>query len=344
MQILPTKLIPVAACVPHDRNYNKHSNAQIEDLRESLRQFGQVRPIAVRPLSAKQYQIVAGEGLWTAAKAEGWKQLNAVIIPKSWSEAKVLAYLAADNELARRGSPDQAQLDAIVREVLDAEGDVLARLAAGEQKQLERIMSYGRNGMIQTMDGGYFKNGDHAENYLKFYYRIEAANRARNGVGLELYAGQGQLSQWYQRRFKKLVRVDREGYDGIEFVMSAEQFIEKHLREFKGLDFVDFDDEGSPALVIQKFFKAYKPQRDFVMAFTDGIVNSWKVHGKWTPAHYLAGSGGAVKSTSREFDHCTEIIRDFIECVAKPSRIEWLALERNSFGSAVYGTCLVKPR
>lgn len=149
MQILPTKLIPVASCVPHERNYNKHSTAQIEDLRESLRQFGQVKPIAVKPLG-KQNQIIAGEGLWTAAKLEGWKQLNAVLIPAKWSKAKVLAYLAADNELARRGSPDQAQLDAIVRDVLDAEGDVLARLAAGEQAALDRLRE--GEGKEETVD------------------------------------------------------------------------------------------------------------------------------------------------------------------------------------------------
>ena len=134
------RLIAVAACIPHGRNYNRHSAQQLADLRESLRQFGQVRSIVVQP-SGKGYRLVAGHGLWQAAKAEGLTELRADVIPASWSEHKVLAYLATDNETARHSDPDQAQLDAIVKELYDAEGEALARLAAGEQQALDRILA-----------------------------------------------------------------------------------------------------------------------------------------------------------------------------------------------------------
>src|SRR5512147_358175 len=103
------RLIPVADCVPHPRNYNQHDDDQIADLRASLRIFGQVRSIVVQAMPARHgqpsgYMVVAGHGIWTAAKLEGFTQIKADIIPAEWSETRVLAYLAADNELARRGN------------------------------------------------------------------------------------------------------------------------------------------------------------------------------------------------------------------------------------------------
>lgn len=136
------RIVALSALTPHARNYNKHSDAQIEDLRASLKQFGQVRSIVVQADKAgKHFTIVAGHGIADAAKREGLTELRADVIPASWSKTKVLAYLAADNELARHGDPDQAQLAAIVREVMDAEGEALARLAAGEQKALETLLA-----------------------------------------------------------------------------------------------------------------------------------------------------------------------------------------------------------
>jgi len=144
--------LPASALVPHERNYNRHSDAQINDLRESLRQFGQVRSIVVQP-RGKKFVIVAGHGIAQAAQAEGLTQLRADVIPAAWSQTRVLAYLAADNELARHGDPDQDQLAAIVREVMESEGEALARLAAGEQSALDALLAQA-NKQEETADVG----------------------------------------------------------------------------------------------------------------------------------------------------------------------------------------------
>ena len=139
---IENRVIALDALTPHARNYNRHSAAQIADLRESLRQFGQVRSVVVQSdKSGKRYTIVAGHGIAQAAQAEGYTELRADVIPHSWSETRVLAYLAADNELGKHADPDADQLAAIVREVMEAEGEALARLAAGEQAALDRIIN-----------------------------------------------------------------------------------------------------------------------------------------------------------------------------------------------------------
>ena len=115
------RVVAVGECRPHPRNYNGHDEGQIGDLRASLRRFGQVRSVVVQALSpglspngGGGYLVVAGNGVHEAARLEGLESLRADVIPADWDEARVLAYLAADNELARRARPDEAQLAVLV--------------------------------------------------------------------------------------------------------------------------------------------------------------------------------------------------------------------------------------
>ncbi len=58
------KRVAVSGLKPHPRNYNQHDAGQVADLRESLRQFGQVRSIVVQATKrANEYLIVAGHGI-----------------------------------------------------------------------------------------------------------------------------------------------------------------------------------------------------------------------------------------------------------------------------------------
>lgn len=135
--------LALAACRPHPRNYNQHSWAQIENLRLSLRQFGQVRSVVVQADGAGGYLIVAGHGIVAAARAEGLRQLRADIIPADWSEIKVDAYLAADNELGRLSTPDDAQLAQLLSEISAAEAG-LAVVAAGTEARLDALLAEAR--------------------------------------------------------------------------------------------------------------------------------------------------------------------------------------------------------
>lgn len=133
--------IPVRACRPHPRNYQAHPPSQIEDLRESLRLFGQVASLVVQAQEDDTFLLVAGHGVHLAMLYEGFDILRADVIPASWPDAKVLAYLAADNELARQADPDQAQLAVLVADVKAEADDALARLAAGSQERMEELLT-----------------------------------------------------------------------------------------------------------------------------------------------------------------------------------------------------------
>lgn len=136
------RLVALAECRDHPQNYNTHPEGQIEDLMLSLRKFGQVRSIVVQDDGADGFLLVAGHGVCAAARLEGFEELKADVIPVDWPPAKVLAYLAADNELPRQRAPDEAQLAAICAQVQEEADAELARLAAGSELDLLLITSH----------------------------------------------------------------------------------------------------------------------------------------------------------------------------------------------------------
>jgi DNA modification methylase len=138
--IVMNQVVAVSGLRPHPQNYNRHDSSQVADLRASLRKFGQVRSIVVQADAADGHLIVAGHGVVAAAQAAGLTTLRADVIPADWPPAKVLAYLAADNELARRANPDQAQLAALVQQVQQVDAE-LAALAAGSEARLAELLA-----------------------------------------------------------------------------------------------------------------------------------------------------------------------------------------------------------
>jgi len=140
---------------PHPRNYNNHSDRQVDDLALSLKRFGQRKPIVTW-----RDMIVAGHGLTMAAQMAGWTTILTMPIPDEWDEATVLAYLAADNELARQADPDLAQLAAIAKELegIDEEeekpaGDAEPQIDKAEELREKWSVESGQMWRFPSRDG-----------------------------------------------------------------------------------------------------------------------------------------------------------------------------------------------
>ena len=100
----------VADLKPHPDNPRKHPEAQVEHLRDSLRRLGVYRNIVIQPDGT----VLAGHGVWEAAKAEGVEELPVVVFDGTEAEARRL--LLADNALARLAKDDPAKLYALAAE------------------------------------------------------------------------------------------------------------------------------------------------------------------------------------------------------------------------------------
>ncbi len=77
-------------------NARKHSEANIIAIVESLKQFGQRKPIVVTADNV----IVAGNGTVEAARLLGLTDVDVVRVPKEWSADQVKAFALADNRTA----------------------------------------------------------------------------------------------------------------------------------------------------------------------------------------------------------------------------------------------------
>jgi hypothetical protein len=106
------------AQLQHDpQNARKHNHKNIEAIANSLKKFGQRKPIVV----AGENVVVAGNGQLEAARSLGWTEIQVARVPNEWSWEQVRAFALADNRTAEMAEWDSKVLvDQLVE--LDAVG------------------------------------------------------------------------------------------------------------------------------------------------------------------------------------------------------------------------------
>lgn len=100
---------------PYERNARVHSDAQIEQIMASIREFGFTVPILVDGDGI----IIAGHGREIAAQRLGMPKVPC-IVADGMTEAQRRAYVIADNKLTENGGWDDEILSAELRALMDA--------------------------------------------------------------------------------------------------------------------------------------------------------------------------------------------------------------------------------
>ena len=96
---------PVDNLVPYARNSRTHSDAQVDQIAASIREWGWTTPVLVDEAGG----IIAGHGRTLAARKLGMTTVP-VIVASGWSDAKKRAYVIADNKLALNAGWDEEML------------------------------------------------------------------------------------------------------------------------------------------------------------------------------------------------------------------------------------------
>ena len=109
--------VDINRLIPYARNARTHSDAQVDQIAASIREWGWTTPVLVDP----DFQIIAGHGRVMAAKKLGIGEVP-VMVANGWSDAKKRAYVLADNKLALNAGWDE--------EILKLELDELQELGA----------------------------------------------------------------------------------------------------------------------------------------------------------------------------------------------------------------------
>jgi len=92
--------------------------------------------------------------------------LKADVIPSTWPDHMVLAYLAADNELSRGSDPDREQLALLVADV-NAQDHIAAMLAAGDDENLADLVLMASGDKLSALDEAVSNIGDAGSDALE---------------------------------------------------------------------------------------------------------------------------------------------------------------------------------
>ncbi len=104
------------------RNARKHSDKNLAAIAESLKQFGQRKPIVI----THDNVVVAGNGTLEAARFLGWSEIAVVRAPNDWSQEQLMAFALADNRSAELAEWNPEILSAQLLELYEAETDIEA--------------------------------------------------------------------------------------------------------------------------------------------------------------------------------------------------------------------------
>ncbi len=109
------ELVPLETIKPDPANLRLHGEDSIEAIKASLERFGQQKPVVID----RRGVLVAGHGMYSAAKAAGWTHIAAT--KSGLSGAERIAYAIADNRTAELSKWDDDALARVVGGMTEAE-------------------------------------------------------------------------------------------------------------------------------------------------------------------------------------------------------------------------------
>ncbi len=98
----------------------------IDAICASYDEFGQVKPIVVRPNDDGTMTVIAGNHQFQAAKRLGWSHI--AVVPMDVDDARAMAFAIADNRTNELGHTDDALLVEALGSIIDDYGDLLEDL------------------------------------------------------------------------------------------------------------------------------------------------------------------------------------------------------------------------
>lgn len=120
-------LVEVDSLVPLQSNPRR---GNIDAIMASYAEFGQVRPIVVRPNGNGTSTVIAGNHQLEAAKRLGWTHIAAVTFDAD--DSRAVAFALADNRTMELGHTDQAALNEILLDVADEYPELFENLGWDE--------------------------------------------------------------------------------------------------------------------------------------------------------------------------------------------------------------------
>jgi ParB-like chromosome segregation protein Spo0J len=127
---MKTETVPIDSISQDPANARKHDERNLTAIRDSLRAFGQQKPIVVD----QREIVIAGNGTLEAAKRLGWTEI--AIVRTKLDNTQATAFGIADNRTAELAEWD----DEILRSLLDSMDKETRDLLAFDQSELDAML------------------------------------------------------------------------------------------------------------------------------------------------------------------------------------------------------------
>lgn len=131
-------LVDIDKLVPYARNARTHSEAQLAQLRASIRAFGFNNPVLID----ENYGIIAGHGRVEAARREGMKKVPCVLIDHM-TEAEKRAHIITDNKTALNAGWDEELLKIELGDLAEMKFDLT--LTGFDEDELKLILDFDKD-------------------------------------------------------------------------------------------------------------------------------------------------------------------------------------------------------
>jgi ParB-like chromosome segregation protein Spo0J len=151
---MKTEKIRLAELELDPANVRKHDSRSISAIAESLKEFGQRKPVVV----TSQNLVVTGNGTVQAAQQLGWADVLAVRIPTDWSDEKIRAFAIADNRTSELSAWDTETLLAQLQTIDQIE------TVGFSQDELDDLIEF-RQHPFQTVRANIAELKPHPANY-----------------------------------------------------------------------------------------------------------------------------------------------------------------------------------
>lgn len=184
-QDVEMKRVALDLLVPYEHNARTHSDAQINELIESIKTVGLLNPLAVAEREDGRYDVVAGHGRLMALQKMGIKNVP-VVVHKNLAADDLLRRTAilADNEVALHAGYDPKELLAELTEISERRPELLSATGFSEADIQNLIPDNLVAGEDDFEKSGGFKVAEKIEPFTKLgkiYELGDAKHRLMNG-------------------------------------------------------------------------------------------------------------------------------------------------------------------
>jgi hypothetical protein len=339
--MLQVQEIEIEKLHPWENNPRLNDQA-VDAVAESIRSFGFNVPI----LCDQNMTIIAGHTRWKASLKLGLVEVPVIII--EMTDAKRQAFAITDNKTAEIAGWDFPKLRDLLEELRSEDIDIKS-MGFSDEEIIEllnpEVANHHLNGQLSK---GYVE-GMNEIDPLKLAYRLESICHCdKRKLAIDLFSGKGQLSFWYKRLFRNVIRVDKESYDGIEYCQKARIFLTDNLSKYCEFDFIDFDDEGCPGKEIQLFFSLIESKKEpFILCLTDGMGLHFKLRGKTNLYdYYLFGKNEMITiKDNKQYLNFDLYVKHLVDTLCKRYGFENNVINwyRGAEGSVIYASFVISP-